>query len=155
VIDRHQETIDIQAPPDEVYDLVAAVDRVPDFSPETRRIEWIGELHEPAVGARFRGRIRWRGFTWWREVHITAAERGRIFAFETVPGRGIYNDTTKWRYQLEPTPTGTRVTESYHLTAPAWLRSMDTLLGRPRALARGMRATLATLKETAENRSAR
>ncbi len=67
-----------------------------------------------------------------------------------MPGRGIYNDTTKWRYELEPTTTGTRVTESYQLTAPTWLRLMDTALGRPRALALGMKATLASLKTTAE-----
>jgi uncharacterized protein YndB with AHSA1/START domain len=147
----HTETIDIEATPEEVYHLVAAVDDVARYSPECRRIEWISEQHEPVVGANFRGQNRWRGFHWWREVRITTAERGRVFAFQTVPGRGIYHDTTEWRYDLTPTSTGTHVTESYQFSAPAWLRCMDSVIGRQRALARGMRATLAALKMAAES----
>jgi hypothetical protein len=103
-----QETIEVAATPEAIYDLVGAVDHVPEHSPECRRIEWISERRELAVGARLRARNRWRGLSWWREVHITAAERGRKFPFETVPGRGIYNDTTRWRYDFESTPAGTR-----------------------------------------------
>jgi hypothetical protein len=146
----HQVSIEIGAAPEQVYDLMAAVDRAPEFSPECRRIEWLGGLQEPAVGARFRGRNRWRGYVWWREVRITRADRGREFCFETVPGRGIYHDTTKWRYVFEPISTGTRVTESYEFSAPAWLRWMDAVIGRPRALERGMKATLSALKTRAE-----
>ena len=145
-----QTTAEIGADAGRVYDLVAAVDRVPEFSPECRRIEWLGEPHRPDVGARFRGRNRWRGFAWWREVRITEAERGRVFAFETVPARGIYNDSTAWRYTFESTGAGTKVTESYTHSAPGWLRAMDAALGRPRALARGMAKTLAALKQEAE-----
>lgn len=95
--------IEIRAAPEVIYDLVSSIDRVPEFSPECRKTEWIGELREPVLGARFRGRNRWLGFTWWREVQITRAERGREFGFETVPARGIYHDRTKWRYRFEPT----------------------------------------------------
>ena len=146
----HTESIETDATPEEAYVLVAAVDRVPDHSPECRRIEWISDDRQPRVGARFRGQNRWRGFRWWREVHIVTTERGRAFAFRTVPGRGIYNDSTAWRYDFELTAAGVRVTEGYDFTAPAWIRRMDRVLGRPKALANGMRATLAALKETAE-----
>src|SRR5581483_3560007 len=104
-------TVEVEADPEVVYDLVSSVDRVPEFSPECRKTEWLGHVREPVVGARFRGRNRWLGFAWWREATITRAERGKEFHFETIPARGIYHDTTKWRYCLEPTSRGSRVTE--------------------------------------------
>ncbi len=146
-----ERSVEIAASGAAVYDLVTAIDRVPEFSPEVRRIRWLGELHRPEAGARFRGTNRWRGFVWRREVVITKAEPGREFCFETVPGHGIFHDTTKWRYLLEPVPSGTRVTEAYEFFAPRWLRWMDAALGRPGALARGMEKTLARLKATAES----
>lgn len=143
-------SIEISARADLVYDLVADVAGTPDHSPECRRIEWIGEPGA-VVGARFRGRNRWRGFAWWRNVKIIQADRGREFAFRTEPGRGIYNDTTIWRYRFEVISGDTiRVTESYQLDAPWWLQAMDTALGRPRALRRSMNQTLSSLKHTAE-----
>jgi hypothetical protein len=42
------------------------------------------------------------------------------------------------------------VTESYELTAPWWLKTMDTMLGRPKALRSGVHRTLANLKQAAE-----
>jgi hypothetical protein len=150
VTQAHTETIEIVATPEVVYDLVADVTKATDLSPEARRAEWIGQPAAPVAGARFRGYNRWRGFRWSREVRIVTADRGREFGFETIPGRGIYHDTTTWRYRFEPIETGTRVTESYVFRAPTWLRLMDRGLGRPAALARGMRATLQALKRTAE-----
>jgi uncharacterized protein YndB with AHSA1/START domain len=145
-------TTDIAAPAERVYDIVADVTSTGERSPECRRVEWLGESTRPVIGARFRGRNRWRGFSWWREVEILRADRGREFAFETKPGRGIYHDTTRWRYRFDPTGDGTRVTESYEFSAPAWIRTMDRVLGRPKALHHGMRRTLANLKDKAEHR---
>lgn len=147
---RRELSVEIAADPGRVYDFVAAVDQVPDLSPEVRRVEWLGDVHRPEPGARFRGWNRWHGFGWSREVLITQAERGRTFAFETMPGRRIYNVTTRWLYVFEPTSAGTRVTESYEYDAPTWLRWMHTVMGRPRALARGMTETLARLKVVTE-----
>jgi uncharacterized protein YndB with AHSA1/START domain len=146
----HEVSIDIATSPGRVYALITAVDRVPEFSPECRRIVWLGDAKRPEVGARFRGTNRWRGFVWRRDVVITKVDRDREFRFETIPGRGIFNDTTRWRYLLEPIAGGTRVTERYDFVAPSWLRWMDAAIGRPRALARGMTRTLSQLKESAE-----
>ncbi len=145
-VQTHVERIEVPAGADAAYDLVSAVDRTPELSREVRRIEWLGEPRVPVAGARFRGRNRWLGFVWWREVHIVVAERGTEFAFRTVPGRGIYHDTTTWRYLFEPTPGGTLITESYEHEAPLWLEWMDRLLGRRVSLARGMRWTLVNLR---------
>lgn len=86
-----------------------------------------------------------------RTATIERADRGHEFAFKTEPGRGIYNDTTTWRYLFEPTDDAdTLVTEGYEFTAPWWLQTMDTVLGRPRALRSGVHRTLANLKRAAE-----
>jgi hypothetical protein len=68
---------------------------------------------------------------------------------ETEPRRGIYNDTTAWRYHFEPiADCATRVSDV--LQAPWWIRAMDTLHGQPKALHTGMRRALANLKRIAE-----
>jgi ribosome-associated toxin RatA of RatAB toxin-antitoxin module len=151
---RYEESIRIAAPADAIYDLVADVTSTGDRSPECRRVEWLGEPERAVVGARFRGRNRWRGFTWWRNVTIERADRGREFAFKTEPGRGIYHDATTWRYRFDPAADRTtRVTESFEFTAPRWLQTMDTALGRPKALRNGVHRTLANLKQAAETAS--
>jgi polyketide cyclase/dehydrase/lipid transport protein len=152
---RYHETIHIDAPAELIYDLVADVTSTGDRSPECRRVEWLGEPARAVTGARFRGHNRWRGFSWSRTATITRADRGHEFAFKTEPGHGIYNDTTAWRYRFEPTGDGaTDVTEGYEFTAPRWLQTMDTVLGRPKALRSGVHRTLANLKHAAETATA-
>jgi len=129
---RYQESIRIAAPADLIYDLVADVTSTGNRSPECRRVEWLSASAKAVTGARFRGHNRWRGFT--------------------EPGHGIYHDSTTWRYRFEPTgERATRVTESYEFSAPRWLQTMDTMLGRPKALRNGVHRTLANLKHAAES----
>jgi hypothetical protein len=143
-------SIEISAPAEVIYDLVADVTSTGERSPECRRVEWIG-APGAAVGARFRGRNQWRGFVWWRRATIVHADRGHEFVFRTEPARFIYHDSTEWRYRLAPASDGTvRVTESYEVDAPRWIRAMDSVLGRRNALQEGMRRTLVALKESAE-----
>jgi hypothetical protein len=147
----YHESIRIAAPADTIYDLVADVTSTGDRSPECRGVEWLGNTAKAVVGARFRGHNRWHGFTWERTAIIQRADRGHEFAFKTEPGRGVYNDTTTWRYRFEPTgDDDTVVTEGYEFTAPWWLATMDTVLGRPRTLRSGVHRTLANLKRAAE-----
>lgn len=149
---RHQDAIRIAAPAGLIYDLVADITSTGERSPECRRVEWLGDRARAVTGARFRGHNRWRGFRWSRTATILRASRGQEFAFKTEPGHGIYHDTTTWRYQFEPTGDGaTLVTESYEFTAPRWLQTMDTMLGRPKALRNGVQRTLANLKLAAEH----
>jgi hypothetical protein len=85
---------------------------------------------------------------------VTAAEPGREFAFNrSGPGIGFYT----WRYVLEHTAAGTRVTESFDaekLLGPVmtwltekWTGSSD----RDADLRRGMTTTLDRLKAAAEH----
>ncbi|HVM40732.1 MAG TPA: SRPBCC family protein [Acidimicrobiia bacterium] len=123
----HEASIEIAAPPEEVWPLVADVTRMAQLSPVCRRNEWLGEPAKPVVGARFRGHNRNGVFRWSRECTVTEAEPGRRFAFSTL-FKGA--ESTRWRYTFEPTADGTRVTEAYEVVSvPRWLRILWRLPG--------------------------
>lgn len=109
----------IEAPPEALYDVIADITRTPDLSPEIISAEWIDGATSPAVGARFRARNKTgRGPAWHNEPVVTAADRGRTFAFSrTEKGAG----TIVWTYRFSPEGTGTRVKESYEVTSPVQL----------------------------------
>lgn len=108
-------TVTVDASPEEVYDLVTDVSRIPEWSPECVQAKWIGGATGPAVGARFAGWNK-RGLARWRTtVRVESAERPREFAF--VMGAPGIGDLTRWTYRIEPgEQSGTsRVTESFEM----------------------------------------
>lgn len=147
-------SIEIDAPPDRVYALVSDITRMGEWSPECRHCSWRGGATGPAVGARFVARNKGRrGPSWFTFPRVTAADPGTEFAFNrSGPGIGSYT----WRYTLEPTATGTRLTESYDVERPLatpmdwltrkWVGSDD----RDTDLRTGMETTLARIKAAAE-----
>jgi len=146
--------IDIAAPPERVYELVADIPRMGEWSPECYRCAWTGGATGAAVGARFTARNKGRrGPPWFNRPSVTTAEPGRELAFNRHgPGIGSYT----WRYVFEPTPTGTRLTESYSVERPVrkamgwltakWVGSSD----RDLDLHEGMETTLSRIKAAAE-----
>ena len=147
-------SVDIAARPEEVYGLVADITRMGQWSPECRECSWTDGATGPEVGARFKARNKGaKGPSWFNKPVVTAAEPGREFAFNrSGPGIGSYT----WRFVLEPSPTGTRLTESYQVEKPLpkamdwlthkWVGSSD----RDQDLRHGMEVTLERLKEAAE-----
>jgi uncharacterized protein YndB with AHSA1/START domain len=147
-------SIDIAATPDEVYALVSDITRMGEWSPECVECSWAKGASGPEVGARFKARNKGaRGPAWRNTPTVTAAQPGREFAFNrTGPGVGSYT----WRYVMEPTTTGTRLTESFDaekvlgpvmtFITEKWTGSSD----RDADLRRGMTTTLARLKAAAE-----
>jgi hypothetical protein len=116
---------DISAGADELYELIADVTRIGDWSPECRSARWLDGATHARVGARFRGVNRWGLVRWARLCEVTVAEPGRRFAFRTVP-TWLMRDSTSWRFDLEPlSDGGTRVVESYQV-----LRALPTLMQR-------------------------
>lgn len=109
----------INAPPEVLYDVIADVTGMPELSPEIVACEWIDGAEGPAVGARFRATNHaGRGPDWHNTPVVTAADRGREFAFSrTEKGAG----TIAWRYVFAPEGSGTLVTESYDVTRPVTL----------------------------------
>lgn len=148
-------SIDIAAPPERVYELVSDITRMGEWSPECYRCEWTKGATGPAVGARFKAKNKGgRGPSWSNTPVVTAAEPGREFAFNrSGPGIGSYT----FRYVMEPTPTGTKVTESFVAERPLgkamtwvtmkWTGSTD----RDADIHEGMRTTIERIKLAAES----
>ena len=156
-LDRDEVSVHIDATPREVYALVADVTRMPEWSPEIRRCEWLDGATEASVGARFvaTNKVR-RGPAWKNRPVVTVAEPGRELAFsrtEKLAG------TVVWRYRFEAEGGGTRVVESYEVTEPltraGWF-VIGRLFGcrdRRAELRDGMRQTLDRLRVEAERTS--
>lgn len=142
----------IAASRQDVWELLADVTRIGEFSPETFEAQWLDGASAAQAGARFRGHVRrnGRGPVYWTNCTVVSCEPGRAFAFAVgAPGNRALNT---WRYQLEPDGDGTRVTESFQLTATPWLRLYWLLAGRwrMRTNLEGMRTTLERVKAVAE-----
>jgi hypothetical protein len=145
------EELVVNATAEHIYDLVADLPRMGQWSPECQGVEWEGGASAPVEGARFVGHNRGgprQLMRWSRHGRVLAADPGRQFAFATEEGG---RESTVWRYRFEPVEGGTRVTESYEVKQiPAWARILDVPTNRHRELLEGMRHTLARLKVAAE-----
>ena len=141
----------IEAPAQRIYALVADLPRMGEWSPECRQVEWLEGSSGPAEGATFIGHNKGGPgglMKWSRRGRVLMADPGREFAFVTEEGG---RESTEWRYRLEPTGTGTRVTESYAVHwIPTWARIVDVPTNRVRELREGLQRTLDQLKLVAE-----
>ena len=145
--------IEINAPAETVYDLVADITNMGRWSPETFRTEWVDGATNAVPGARFKGWNRtkvWGIPAQWATVStIRQADRGRAFCFDT----GLSG--ARWTYRFEPNADGTActVTETRELAnEPAIVRLLSKPLAgvRTQQLRDGMQVTLERLKAAAE-----
>lgn len=146
----HSVTVHIDAAPEAVYDLVADVTRMGEWSPECVGCEWLDGATTASVGARFKGRNKRKG-SWSSTSTITQASRGVVFGWDV-------SGETAWRYEFAPAAGGgCDVTESFEiLKVPGRAGRMMTKLGtgvpwseREADMVEGMRVTLARLREAA------
>lgn len=148
-------TVHIAARPDEIWELLADVTRIGEFSPETFEAQWLDGASGPRARARFRGHVKrnGRGPVYWTACTVVASEPGREFAFTVTSAGGKPLNT--WRYQLEPARDGcgTDVTESFELTDTPLFRLYWLLAGhwRMQTNLSGMRTTLERAKLVAES----
>jgi hypothetical protein len=148
---RGRESIEIAAPQEVVYDLLADITRMGEWSPECYRGAWLDGATAAEVGTRFRGYNRLGPYRWERTAVITAADRGRKFSFTTLDDR-TGREQTEWQYVFEPLSSGTRVTESFQfLWCPALDRVLEAFVPRGRQVNRGIKETLRRVKQTAES----
>lgn len=143
----------ISAPADVVYDLVSDLPRMGEWSPESTGGRWLSG-GGPHVGARFVGRNRSGRRRWSTLVTVTAADRGRRFAFRvTAPLVPI----ASWEYRFEPTDGGCRVEETWadlRLLPIRFVSTLRTGVADRRSFNRdSMQQTLAALKAEAEART--
>ena len=148
---RESDSILVNRPADELYDLVADVTHMGDWSPVCKACWW-NDGAGPEVGATFTGRNELPERTWETVSEVVAADRGREFAFVvTMTG-------TRWGYTFKPVDGGTEVTESWEFPPRAFevlqQRFPDDapaqIAARQELARTGMAATLAAIKKTAE-----
>lgn len=140
--------VDIIAPPERVWQIVTDLDRMPEFSPTTRRMKALGT---PKVGT---WTINWNKVgrrVWPTSSRIISYEPEREFAFR------MNENGITWRYIFEPTATGTRLTQLRDVSAGVrWVprKAINLLFGGEAAfesdLIDGMKTTLARIKAAAE-----
>jgi dimethylaniline monooxygenase (N-oxide forming) len=145
-------SVTIAAPADTLWEMVADVTRMGEWSPECYACRWTGKRREPVVGARFAG-FNKRGWARWITTNeVVEADRGRAFVFRT------RETGVRWGYRFEPTADGraTTVTETRD-TSGARLRLVrlaGVFVGGADShadeLREGMRRTLDRLKAAAE-----
>jgi uncharacterized protein YndB with AHSA1/START domain len=142
-------SLDIAAPPEKVWNLVADMPRMGEWSPENQGGSWVKGSSAPALGAVFKGNNK-NGFRRWSTLcTVVACEPGRVFEFAVTAGPlGVAN----WRYEFERTETGCRVTESWRDNRKPWFASLARALGDHGAghAEQEMTATLANLARVAE-----
>jgi uncharacterized protein YndB with AHSA1/START domain len=117
-------TREIDAPAEQVWEMVADVTRMGEWSPENQGGIWLGGATGAQPGARFRGTNRLGKRSWKTVATITAAEPGRVLSFR-VKAMGL--DIADWGYTFEPTATGCRVTETWTDRRPGFFKPIARL----------------------------
>jgi uncharacterized protein YndB with AHSA1/START domain len=153
----------ITARPELVWDLVADVTRVGEWSPECIGAAWLADPGRPESGARFTGRNRIaNGFEYEVTCVVTEAERPRAFAWVVLDDSGDpARPSSSWRYQIDPLPGGSRVRQRFtHGPGASYLRAAaakapdqaaEIVAARRDALRVNMSATLRAIKAAAES----
>jgi uncharacterized protein YndB with AHSA1/START domain len=146
-------SVHIDAPPEKVYAVVSDVTRMGEWSPETRKCEWLDGATGPAVGARFKGSNKNGVFRWTTKPTVVVADENREFAFVTaLSGK----DATKWTYRFEPDGAGTKVTESFEMMSdmPGYINFVEKyfmrIKDRRANLIDAMQRTLGRIKNAVE-----
>lgn len=144
-------TVHMNAPADKIWNVLSDVTQIGRFSPETFEAEWLEGATGPEAGARFRGHVKRneKGPVYWTSCTVIESEPGKVFSFGVgKPGSPL----NTWGYRLEPSGSGTDVTESFALSPTLPLRVYWALFGwaRGRRNRNDMRRTLERVKAVVE-----
>jgi uncharacterized protein YndB with AHSA1/START domain len=141
----------VVAPAEVTWALLADLSRMPEWSPENERVEWLDGATDAAPGARFQGTNRNGAKTWKSVGKIIVFEPGRALAFHVKAGPFNVAD---WRYTIEPDGNVCRVTESWTDRRNGAMRIVSKLVtgveDRPSHNRDGMEETLRRLSAAAE-----
>ena len=148
---KFSDSVEVARSPEVLYDMVADVTRMGEWSPVCRECWW-DEGESLRVGAWFTGRNETAERSWETRSEVVTAERGREFAF-VVGGSWI-----RWSYGFAAVEGGTEVTESWEFL-PAGIARFEERFGadapaqiaeRSAAAHEGIPLTLAAIKCVAE-----
>lgn len=147
----YSESIVVAQTPEVVYEMVADVTRMGEWSPICKACWW-DPGDSAKVGAWFTGRNELPERTWETRSRVVAAEPGREFAF-VVGGSWV-----RWGYSFVAVEGGTQITESWEFL-PDGIAGFGERFGadaeaqiadRAEKARMGIPATLAAIKATAE-----
>jgi uncharacterized protein YndB with AHSA1/START domain len=141
-------SVEVAAAPEAVWAVVSDVTRMPEWSPELRRLFVIGSK-EPRVGMNLVGINRRKYVVWPTTSKVVRFEPGRAVAWKT------RESGATWTYELEPTATGTRITgrrdlPEFTLGTTLMAPVIGGAEGHDQELADGIRSTLERIKATVE-----
>ncbi|MGC7094646.1 SRPBCC family protein [Amycolatopsis lurida] len=111
----------ITAEPDRVWEFVADITVPARFSPELRRVRWLGDAIGPSRGAEFEGHNENAVLGAWRTIAtVIECDRPRAFAWTVADPDGRFGEVTgepmaTWRFDLEPVPEGVRLGHSVRI----------------------------------------
>jgi len=144
-----ESSIEIGASPDAVWDVVSDLKRMGEWSPQCKKmIVFGGEVKKGTrtLNVNSAGKMHWP-----TNAKVVEFQPGKKIAFRIVENR------TVWSYELEPTETGTRLTESRK--APTGVSSLSNFMTQKgmggtdkfeAALERGIKKTLLRIKSEVE-----
>ncbi|MFD1932187.1 SRPBCC family protein [Nonomuraea mangrovi] len=146
-------SIEIDAPPERVYELVTDLEGMGAWNAECERARWIGEVRSARRGARFRGSNRNGSRRWSTVCTVTAAEPGRVFAYHVRAGGML--DIAVWRFDITPSEMGCVVEQKTWDTRGRFMlvvgRLATNVADRAAHNAANMRRSLEGLKRVAES----
>ena len=92
-------SVRIEAPVEEVWDLVSDVTRIGEFSPETFEARWTRGSTGPEVGASFKGHVKRNGVgpTYWSPCQVTKCVPNEVFELAVGTDDMTLNN---WGYRL-------------------------------------------------------
>mgnify|MGYP001815931473 CR=1 FL=1 len=144
-------TVVINRPVGEVFDAIADVTRMGDWSPECTAGRWVAPATGPAVGAEFEGdNLAELGpitlKRWTTTSEVTECTPNEVFEF-------VSAGYTTWRYEFEAGDGSTTVTESFSHEPYTGFQGFlyGTLLRRQAAMVNGMQQTLDRIKAALES----
>ena len=154
----------VAARPELVWDLLADITRVGQWSPECIGAAWLAEPGRPRPGARFTGYNRLpNGFDYEVTCVVTEADRPRAFGWVVLDDSGDpTRPSSSWRYRIDPLPgAGSRVRQRFtHGPGASYLRAAaanapdqaaEIIAARRDGLRANMSATLRAMKAAAES----
>jgi hypothetical protein len=142
----------VEAPASHVFQMVSDLTRMGEWSPECKRVEWLGGATGTAVGARFKGHNQRGPRKWSTKGKVVELDDGRI-AFDIASVGGL--PVARWRYTIAPDgDSACTVTETWEDLRGGAIRMLGRLVtgvsDRKDHNTRGMEETLARVKAAAE-----
>lgn len=142
-------SVEVEASPNQVWEVVSDVTRMPEWSPELRRLYVVGSTRA-GVGTRLVG-INRRGLAVWPTTSkVVRYEPQRAVAWRT------RESGATWTYELTPAGTGTRLSARRELVGfTVGTKLFAPLIGgadgHDGELAAGLATTLDRIKATVES----